>query len=251
MEVAASELQEKKSWSGFWSGLIWYAVGYFCIIATQLVAIIALMIIEVVQSGSELSEARIQESFLDGDALSISFIIFLPLILGILSFVVKIRRRQPLFSYLGFKVVSKAVLAKWVSTAVALLIIAYICGLIFNRPPFPEWIIKAYASTDIVWLFLLTITVLGPVAEELLYRGYIIKVWANSIVGPIFGTLLLSVLWAVTHLQYDFYDMAWIVILGIVLCMSRLSTKSIYPAMIIHIGWNAVSTLALVSQNSA
>jgi len=37
------------------------------------------MLIEVTKSGFELNEAKIQELFLDGDTLSISFIILLPL----------------------------------------------------------------------------------------------------------------------------------------------------------------------------
>ena len=61
---------------------------------------------------SDLNEAKVKELFLDGDALSISLIILLPVIIAILSFVVKIRRKQPFFSYLGFKFVTKAVIIK-------------------------------------------------------------------------------------------------------------------------------------------
>lgn len=250
MEVPSLKDRERKTWSGFWSGLIWYAVGFFCIIVTQIVAHFLLMAFGVVRFGSELNEAETHELYLDGDALSISFILLLPLFIAILLFVVKIRRKQSFFSYLGFRAVSKGVLGKWLLMALALLIVVFICEKIFNRPPLSEWIITVYASTDVVWLFFLSVTVLGPVAEELLYRGYIIKAWADSIVGPIFGTLILSVLWALTHLQYDFYDMAWIVVFGIFLCTSRLKTRSIYPAVIIHIGWNVVSFLPLIGQNS-
>ena len=99
--------------------------------------------------------------------------------------------------------------------------------------------------TDYLWLLFLTIAVLAPLSEELLYRGYMMKVWAESAIGPVWGTLLVSLLWAATHLQYGLYEMAYIFVFGILLCVSRLKTDSIIPALAMHVSWNALSFIVL------
>jgi uncharacterized protein len=251
MEVTESVCEGGKTWSGFWSGLIWYAVGFICIQVSYILAGIVLIAIECARVGVELSKSRITQIFFGGDTLSIAFVFLLPVMIAMLAFVVKKRRKQPLLIYLGFRDVTKSVLASWLLIAGVLLSISFVCGKVLNRPPVPEWFLTAYSSAKMVWLFWLSVTVIGPISEELLYRGYIIKVWEKSLIGPIFGTLFLSVLWAATHLQYDFYDMAWVFIFGTVLCISRLRTKSIYPAIVMHIAWNTASYFMMVYQCAA
>jgi membrane protease YdiL (CAAX protease family) len=237
---------EKKSWSGFWSGFIWFIVGFVCIAASQIAAIAVLAVLEVIQFGAELSEERMEEIALDGDALAFAFLFSLPMIVAILAFVVKIRRRKPFFDYLGIRPVEKKVLAIWLLYAVGFFVAALVCDRIFSRPPIPEWMLTAYISADYPWLFFISVAVLAPLSEELLYRGYIIRVWAESISGPVVGTVLLSLMWAAIHLQYGLYDMTWIFFMGIILCVSRLRTNSIVPAFIIHAAWNTVSLVILV-----
>ena len=251
MEDAISDTLGSKKWSGFWSGVIWFIVGYLCIIASYEISYIILATITVARHGPEIGKAKIRELSVDGDLVSIAFLISLPLILTVIFFVVKKRRKQPVFSFLGFTAVTKATITKWLAIAASFLLANIITGKIFDRPPFPDWVISAYNATDIIWLFFIAVIILGPIAEEVLYRGYIIRVWSSSAVGPIFSTLLLSIIWAATHWQYDFYDMTWIFLLGILLCISRIQTRSIYPAIIIHTFWNAASTIDLIFQSTA
>jgi membrane protease YdiL (CAAX protease family) len=221
-------------------------VGFVCIVASQFAAIIALGALEIVQFGTELSEERIKELAFDGDALAFAFLFILPMIVAILAFVVKIRRRQSFFDYLGIRQVEKKALAIWLLYGIVFLIAAYVCDRFFNRPLIPEWMLTAYDSADYPWLFFFSVAVLGPLSEEFLYRGYVIKVWAESISGPIIGTVLLSLMWAATHLQYDLYDMTWIFLMGLILCVSRLRTNSIIPAFTIHMCWNTAGLVMLV-----
>ncbi len=240
-----------KTWSGFWSGLIWFVLGLVCITICQFVAVFILVAIETVQQGSRLSEDRVSELFLDGDLLAIASVLILPVMFIMLAFAVKVRRKKPLLDFLGFREVTIPVLATWSLYAVAVLVAIFICDRLFGRPTVPEWMLTTFDSVENIWLFSLSIVVLGPISEELLYRGYIIRVWAESVIGPIVGTVLLSVMWAAIHFQYDSYEMAWVFILGLLLCVSRLQTKSIVPAIVIHISWNAVSLAMLFYHRAA
>ena len=242
---------KKKTWSGFWSGLIWFAVGFICIVVTQTVAVVILAVKETIRVGAEPSEERVNELMLNGDAIALSFVLLLPIIISILAFAVKVRRKQPLFVFLGFRHVSGSVLVSWSLYAVGLIAAIIVCDRIFDRPPVSEWMLIAYDSAENIWLFWLSVALLGPISEELLYRGYIIKVWAESVIGPILASILLSMMWAATHLQYDLYDMAWVFILGVILCISRLQTNSIIPAIIMHVGLNTAGLVMLVYYRSA
>ena len=247
-QFAMDELDfgRERSWSGFWSGLIWFIAGFACIVVSQTAAVFVVAVLETNRFGTELSRERITELTIEGDALSFAFLFLLPMITAMLAFVVKRRRRQPFLEYLGFRPVEKTVLAKWVLYTIVFFAAAYVCDRIFSRPLIPEWMLTAHGTANYPLLFYFSVAVLGPISEELLYRGYIIRVWAESAAGPVFSTALLSLMWAGIHLQYDSYDMIWIFLMGVILCASRLRTNSIIPALIIHLSWNTVGLVMLI-----
>lgn len=239
----------EKTWSGFWSGVIWFILGFICLVGAQFVAIVVQAVFEVTQDSGEINEDRIAELATDGDTIGLSFLFALPIIIGIFAFVVKVRRKQPFFKFIGFQQVELKIVGIWMLYAIAFFIVVYLCDLIFNHPS-PEWMLAAYNSSDHVWLFCLSVAVFGPLAEELMFRGYIMKVWAESTIGPNIATILVSLAWAGIHLQYGLYDMTIIFGLGIILCASRLRTNSIIPAIVIHVCWNTICVIMLVLHNA-
>jgi len=244
-------LKEKRvSWSGFWSGLIWFVVGTIWMFFVQLFSVGLFAGYQQAKTGADLTEDQINAFMLDGDVLSVAFMLILPTVLAMLAFVVKVRRKQPLFSFLGFRIVSKSVLLTWCLYAIVLVTGMLIADRIFDRPFVPEWAQTAYEATGNLWFFSLSIIVLGPISEELLYRGYVLRVWSESRLGPAISAVLLSVMWAVIHLQYDLYDMAGVFFVGLLLCVSRFKSNSILPAIAIHIGFNAVGQAMLLYQNA-
>ena len=57
--------------------------------------------------------------------------------------------------------------------------------------------------------------------------------------------LLLWLLWTATHLQYDFYDMAWVLVLGMLLAYARLAMRSLHPPLLMKILWNFAAIVQL------
>jgi hypothetical protein len=228
-------------WSAFWSGCIAFVICFFWIAVAQVVTIAVLFALNPPGPLSELSDAQIEAVLMDGDGIGIAFLLALPLVFLTLLSVVRLRRRQPVVDYLGLRPAAMKEMARWFGYLLILGVISITLERILDRPPIPQWMLTAYATTDHVWLLFAGITVLAPVTEELLYRGYILKVWSRTWLGTTGSVVLVSLLWAGSHLQYDLYDMGWIVLFGILLGMSRLKTGSAVPAIIMHMGMNAVS----------
>ena len=251
MKIEEQNERWNSKWSAFWSGWLIFFIGYFWIVVAQILAVIILTVMSISESQSELSEAEIIALFLDGDSIGMTFLFVLPLTIITLFTVVKFRRKMLFADYVGLQLVKIGVLIRWLTYLAILAIVAIICEKIVGRPPTPEWMNVAYDSTDYVWLLFVSIVILGPITEELLYRGYILRVWSQSKLGIMGSIFMVSFLWAVTHLQYDLYDMVLITLFGIMLGISRIKTGSIIPAIAMHMSWNTISLVSMVMTHSA
>lgn len=92
-----------------------------------------------------------------------------------------------------------------------------------------------------------TLVVLAPVAEELIFRGFMFdKIRARS--GFLMTMLLVSLLFGLAH----FIGGGWVAVvvtfsLSLVMCLTREVSGSIYPAMIIHVLNNGLAFWAILS----
>jgi membrane protease YdiL (CAAX protease family) len=64
---------------------------------------------------------------------------------------------------------------------------------------------------------LLTVVVVTPIGEEMLFRGFPIRGWRRSRRDVWFVIVLTALLWAVVRLQYDPYVIAQVFAYGLVL----------------------------------
>lgn len=99
------------------------------------------------------------------------------------------------------------------------------------------------------WLMLLSASVLAPVLEELLFRGYLFQAFRHTRLG-FSGTLLVtSVLFALMHgLQYSWYGVAQIFCLALLLGFARERTGSVLTPLAIHVTQNSLASLVVMSQ---
>lgn len=83
-------------------------------------------------------------------------------------------------------------------------------------------------------LFLLVIGFLGPIFEELLFRGYAYAAWIRKI--GFWGTAAASsLIFAAAHVQYGWVALLWVLFFGVVLAGLRWKTGSVYPCIAVHI----------------
>ena len=99
--------------------------------------------------------------------------------------------------------------------------------------------------STIGWPPLLWMAVIGfaPAFEETFFRGFLFVGLQNSRIGIVGTILFTSLVWALVHIQYDIYGMATVLVLGIVLGIVRLKTRSLWGSLLIHSMWNFVAIL--------
>jgi membrane protease YdiL (CAAX protease family) len=99
------------------------------------------------------------------------------------------------------------------------------------------------------WLMLVAASLLAPMLEELLFRGYLYKAFRPTRLG-MSGTLLLtSACFSLMHAaQYSWYGVAQIFCLALVLGLARERSGSILTPIAIHTTQNTLASLLVLTQ---
>jgi uncharacterized protein len=95
-------------------------------------------------------------------------------------------------------------------------------------------------------LFMLTAVLLAPVVEETLFRGYLYPVVARSfgvglgvvVTGTLFGLLHAVQLWG------GWWQIALLVVVGILFTIARAVTRTVVASYILHASYNALPVIA-------
>ena len=83
----------------------------------------------------------------------------------------------------------------------------------------------------------LAVSLLGPIAEELIFRGWLFGMLEKR-VGVGLTILLTAVGWALLHYSYSWLVILVIVVDGILLGLARWRTRSVYGPMAMHALYN-------------
>lgn len=233
-----------RRWSNVFGGLLWFVLGFAIITLSQITVAGVFGFLAAREAGGGLDEQAMQRIFLDGDLVGFAFPLALPVVLVLVASAIR-RRRRDVADYLALTPVRAAVLLRWGIATLLLMGLSYTVGLATGRPEIPEWLETAYPSVDHGVVFALSIVFFGPLLEEVLYRGYILQTWLESPLNRTAVMVLLSLLWTVTHLQYDIYDLTWVFVLGLLLGYARLATRSLYPPLLMHVLWNCAALAQL------
>ena len=103
-----------------------------------------------------------------------------------------------------------------------------------------------YSKAVPVWMISIVFIVGAPIAEELLFRGYLYSQLINTKLG-MYGTIIFtSLLWTGLHAQYDVDILISIFFLGLVLGYVRYRYDSVYLAIVIHAIHNIQATIYIL-----
>jgi membrane protease YdiL (CAAX protease family) len=78
---------------------------------------------------------------------------------------------------------------------------------------------------------------LGPIAEELIFRGWFFGV-VQKRAGAVAAILLTAAGWSVLHYAYGLMVVGVILVDGLLLGLARWRTGSVYPPIVMHIVYN-------------
>ncbi len=96
------------------------------------------------------------------------------------------------------------------------------------------WLVAPLAASA---MRVLAVGILGPIAEELLFRGWFFGLLDKRL-GPVPTILVTAIGWALLHYDYTWQVIAVIVVDGLLLGLSRWKTRSVFPSMVMHALYN-------------
>jgi len=175
-----------------------------------------------------------------GDGLAIALIIFVSTPVQLMLLVSFARRTgASAADYLGLVLPRRSEVVFGVTVVVAMIIAGNLLSWLLGKnivTPFQTDISRtAGEAGGLALLFLwLAVVVLTPIGEEILFRGFLFRGWLQSPrdAWPVIVTIAL--LWALIHVQYDWYVVGQIFTFGLLLGWIRWASGSTLLTILLH-----------------
>ena len=140
-------------------------------------------------------------------------------------------------AYLGYKLPRRSEVVVGIAALAALIVVGDIVSLLVGRnivDPFQSDIYQAAQGANLFPLLLFSITILIPIGEESLFRGFLFRGWLGSPRSAWPVIVLTAGLFAVIHVQYDWFLIAQVFTFGILFGWMRWVTGSTILTMLLH-----------------
>lgn len=170
--------------------------------------------------------------------------------LGLTWIFVWIRRGPRVREYLALHVVRVRTVLVWVSFTFLLGIGLEVASYVTAHDSVPAWMLEIFASAGSLPLLLFAVVVVAPVAEEVVFRGFLLEGLRHSPLGGVGAVVVAAFFWASIHLQYDTFYVGQVFFVGLLLGAARLRTGSTLVPIAMHCFFNGVSVTQLLLQMS-
>jgi membrane protease YdiL (CAAX protease family) len=220
-----------------------WATAGFAVLAFVLGGVIAWAVVEITIPAS-LNFDRSS----DGSSTAVGGLVFNSVI--VVALVLTSRRsRSDVFAYLGLDVprwqhitAAMAGLAIWIAVTDTLHMAQ--SGVTVG---WRSLLIHHSAQKDglLIWLWLETV-VAAPIGEELLFRGFMFRGFVHAPRDAIPGIVLISLIWSLLHVQYDWLFIAEVFVLGLLFGLVRWRTGSTTLTILLHMLFNLEHSIETV-----
>jgi membrane protease YdiL (CAAX protease family) len=103
-------------------------------------------------------------------------------------------------------------------------------------PPFVIDLYKSAQSQGAMLLLWLAIVIAAPVAEEVIFRGFLFRGWVRPTAQrPMIGILVVTVFFTVVHIQYSWFHLLQVFMIGLLLTWTRWRSGSTLLPMVMHV----------------
>jgi membrane protease YdiL (CAAX protease family) len=175
-----------------------------------------------------------------GDGIAVALIIFVstPIQLALLAAFAQ-RRGSNAAAYLGLTLPRPSEVVFSVVAIVALIIVGDVVSWLLGQnivTPFQNDIFRtADAAGFLPFLLLLAaVVVVTPIGEETLFRGFLFRGWLQTPRDAWAVIVVTALLWAIIHVQYDWYVTGQIFAFGLLLGWIRWCTGSTVLTILLH-----------------
>jgi len=108
--------------------------------------------------------------------------------------------------------------------------------------------LKPFASllrSELGWLFALVIGGGAPLAEELLFRGFLLGALSRASLGFFGAALVTTLAWTVLHAGYSGFGLVEVFIAGLFFCWVLWRTGSLWAPIFCHALYNGSNLILL------
>jgi membrane protease YdiL (CAAX protease family) len=187
----------------------------------------------------------------DGVLVTIFIAIANPVTIVMLAIAVRIARSD-LSDYFALKWPAAYDLRLGIATLVALIAAGDALLYLSGRDVVTAFQVQSYTTAAAAgWLpaMFAAAILIAPAGEEAIFRGFLFRGWARSprVVWP--AIILISILWAMLHIQYDWAGVLQIFVIGLFLGWMRWRSGSLLLTFLLHAMFNlegTLETLALI-----
>jgi uncharacterized protein len=162
---------------------------------------------------------------------------------GFLAVIICIHKRRglPVADYLALYPVGPRVLTVWLmGTLLFYGVFVFLPTLIATQTGF------SVPTTQPGFLYFVTIVVVAPAVEEVVFRGFMFIGLLHSRAGITGAIFISTTIWTAAHFRVDvdwisdIHALGIIFSFGIVLCIARIRTNSLLLPLVMHSSWNAL-----------
>jgi membrane protease YdiL (CAAX protease family) len=181
----------------------------------------------------------------DGVLVTIFVAISNPVTIGVLAIAVSLTRSD-LSDYFALKWPAPRDLTIGIAVLAALIVAGDALLYVSGRDVVTAFQLQSYTTAAAAgWLpaMLAAAILIAPAGEEAMFRGFLYLGWARSPRSVWPAIVVISILWAMLHIQYDWAGVLQIFIIGLFLGWMRWRSGSLVLAFLLHALFNLEGTL--------
>jgi membrane protease YdiL (CAAX protease family) len=230
----------------FWGTLLWSIALYVALQLAQ-TAVLAVAMIGKLEASLDLQSAGLAALLLmsNGVVVSAMAIAAVPAVLLVLWLALRIAR-QSFADYLALAAPRRGEMITGMIAILIFLVAWDGLSCLFGIPLSPPFVRDVYVTSrdsHALVLLLVGLCVAAPVSEELAVRGFMYRGWSQTRLGPWGAIVLSAAAWSVIHVQYTWYFIAQVFILGLMLGYFRYRSGSTLLTVLLHAAVNAVAVV--------
>jgi membrane protease YdiL (CAAX protease family) len=184
----------------------------------------------------------------DGAAVAVSVLVGTPVQVVTLALAVRLTGEEVL-SYLALDVPRRVDVIIAVTGLAALIVAANLLTIAMGRelvPPFQLEVHRSALAEGAVLSLWIAIIVAAPIGEEVLFRGFLFRGFVREPGSALPAILAISLIWALLHVQYDWFGAAMVFAIGLYLGYIRFLSGSTTLVILLHMLLNLESVAETV-----
>src|ERR1043166_1701698 len=240
LDGSAPDTNARLRW-GIWATLGWSVPIVGTMILSQTLGALAfLRMWQILHPRAPISLAHIGSN---GAVLAFSLAVSAPIVLAIVAVVIRFSR-VPLRDYLALKWPSWRELGVGVGVLAFTLFCSGVAAALTGQesPAFIADTFNSARDTGLLPLLVFSFVFLAPLQEEVRFRGFLYRGFAPAL-GMWPAIVLVSAMWAITHVQYQWFFVGEIFLLGLAFGWLRAKSGSLLLTFLLHAGVNAMAIL--------